>query len=385
MTSRERMLTTLRHQEPDRVPLDLGSTQVTTIAAKAYAALRAHLGLPAAEPKVIDVIQQAVAPDDDLLDLWGVDTRGLFPLTSANFEIAHDDAGDHWDATDEWGCRYEFPKAGGLYYGLVASPMPGEMMAPDAVEAHPWPEPRRPERLAGLRQQAERVRAEGKLVVLKGYCAGLVEMAERLRGMENFLCDLLVDPAGAVKLMRKLLELKLAFWDMALAELGDVVDVVMEADDYGTQDSQLVPPRTFRELVRPLLAELMACLRERLGPDQFILFHSCGNVRELIPDFIELGIDILNPVHITATGMDPVALKRDFGRDIVFWGGGVDTQGVLPRGTPPEVRDNVRRNLDALAPGGGYVFNTVHNIQADVPPANLVAMWEALREFGVYA
>ena len=313
-----------------------------------------------------------------------MDTRGLYPLTSANFEIAHEDAGDHWNATDEWGLHYEFPKAGGLYYSLTASPMPGEMMEPDAVDSHPWPNPRRPERLAGLREQAERFRAQGKLVVLKGYCAGLVEMAERMRGMENFLCDLLIDPTGAVRLMRKVLELKLAFWDMALAELGDVVDVVMEADDYGTQDSQLVPPKTFRELVKPLLAELMAFLRGRLGADQFVLFHSCGNVRELIPDFIEMGIDILNPVHITATGMEPVALKRDFGNDIVFWGGGVDTQGVLPRGTPDQVRDDVRRNIEALAPGGGYVFNTVHNIQADVPPDNLVAMRDALREFGAY-
>jgi len=384
MTSRERMLTTLRHHEPDRVPLDLGSTQVTTIALQAYTALRNHLGLPQATPQLMDIVQQAVVPDDDLLDLAGVDTRGLIPLTSANWQIRHDDAGDHWLATDEWGLRYEFPKHHGLYYSLVASPLGGESLDPAAVDAHPWPQPRRPERIAGLRQQAERARAQGKLVVLKGYCAGLIEMAERLRGMESFLCDLLLDPAGATRLMRRILELKIAFWNMALAELADLVDVVMEADDYGTQDSQLVPPKVFRQLVKPLLAELLAFLRQRLGPDQFILFHSCGSVRELLPDFIELGVDILNPVHITAAGMEPRALKRDFGRDLCFWGGGVDTQGVLPRGTPDQVRDDVRRNLDALAPGGGYVFNTVHNIQPDVPPENIVAMWEALRDFGTY-
>jgi uroporphyrinogen decarboxylase len=384
MTSRERVLTTLRHGEPDRVPLDLGSTQVTTIALQAYTAVRSHLGLPQVEPKLMDVVQQAVVPDDDLLELAGVDTRGLIPLTSANWEIRRDDAGDHWHAVDEWGLRYEFPKHAGLYYSLVASPLGGASLDPAAVDAHPWPQPRRLERIAGLRQQAERFRAQGKLVVLKGYCAGLVEMAERLRGMENFLCDLMLDPAGASKLMRKVLDLKLDFWDMALAELADVVDVVMEADDYGTQDSQLVPPRVFRQLVKPLLAELLAFLRRRIGSGKFILFHSCGSVRELLPDFIELGVDILNPVHITAAGMEPHALKRDFGRDLCFWGGGVDTQGVLPRGTPDQVRDDVRRNLDALAPDGGYVFNTVHNIQPDVPPQNIVAMWDALREFGAY-
>jgi len=383
MTSRERMLAALRHHEPDRVPLDLGSTQVTTIAAAAYTPLRAHLGLPDRPPDVIDLIQQAVRPHDDLLDLWGVDTRGLFPLTSANWQIDHTDAGDHWDAVDEWGLRYTFPKTGGLYYSLTQSPIPGPTMPPDAPDTHPWPEPRLPERIAGLREQAETSRARGKLVVLKGYCAGLVEMAERLRGMENFLCDLMLDPAGATRLMHRILDLKLAFWDMALDTLADVVDVVMEADDFGTQDSTLVPPRVFREVVRPLQSQLIAFLRQRIGPDRFILFHSCGSVRELIPDFIDMGIDILNPVHTRAAGMDPIALKRDFGRDIVFWGGGVDTQGVLPHGTPQEVRDDVRRNIEALAPGGGFVFNTVHNIQADVPPANLVAMWEALQEFGL--
>jgi uroporphyrinogen decarboxylase len=137
----------------------------------------------------------------------------------------------------------------------------------------------------------------------------------------------------------------------------------------------------FRRLMKPRLAVLFGRIHQ-LAPDAKLFFHSCGNVRPLLPDFVELGVDILNPVHVRATGMDPLALKRDFGRDLVFWGGGVDTQDVLPHGTPADVRDDVRRNIDALAPGGGFVFNTVHNIQADVPPENVVAMWEALREYG---
>jgi uroporphyrinogen decarboxylase len=140
----------------------------------------------------------------------------------------------------------------------------------------------------------------------------------------------------------------------------------------------------FREQLKPRLKTLFDCVK-RLAPDARRFFHSCGNVRPLIPDFIEIGVQILNPVHVGAKDMEPVALKRDFGDALVFWGGGVDTQGVLPYGTPEEVRDDVRRNVEALAPGGGYVFNTVHNIQADVPPENIVAMWEALREYGIYA
>jgi uroporphyrinogen decarboxylase len=167
---------------------------------------------------------------------------------------------------------------------------------------------------------------------------------------------------------------------MALPLLADVVDVVSEADDYGTQTSQLISPRMFRRLIKPRLQVLVARIKQ-LAPGARLFFHSCGNVRPLVPDFIELGVDILNPIHVTAAGMEPAALKRDFGRDLAFWGGGVETQSVLPFGTPQDVKDNVRRNLDALAAGGGYVFNSIHNIQADVPPENVVAMWEALREY----
>jgi uroporphyrinogen decarboxylase len=167
---------------------------------------------------------------------------------------------------------------------------------------------------------------------------------------------------------------------MALPQLRDVVDVVAEGDDYGTQTSQLMSPESFRGLMKPRLRKLCTRIKE-LAPESALFFHSCGSVRELIPDFIEAGIDILNPVHVTATGMEPAQLKRDFGSDLVFWGGGVDTQGILPSGTPEQVKDNVRQNVEALAPGGGYVFNTIHNIQPDVPPENIVAMVEALREY----
>jgi uroporphyrinogen decarboxylase len=175
-----------------------------------------------------------------------------------------------------------------------------------------------------------------------------------------------------------MVEAKIRFWEMALPQLGDMVDVVSEADDYGTQTSQLVSPRMFRRIFKPRLQAVFSRIHA-LAPHAKLFFHSCGNVRPILPDLIDIGVDILNPVHVTATGMEPAALKRDFGTDVSFWGGGVETQSVLPNGTPQDVRDNVRRNVDALAPGGGYVFNTVHNIQADVPPENIVAMIDALR------
>jgi len=150
-----------------------------------------------------------------------------------------------------------------------------------------------------------------------------------------------------------------------------------------TQVSQLVSPRLFRELMKPRLKIVFDRIHQ-LAPQAKLFFHSCGSIREILPDFIEIGVDIINPVHVRAAGMEPAALKQDFGRDVVFWGGGVDTQGILPSGTPEQVREDVRRNVEALMPDGGYVFNIIHDIQADVPPENIMAMWETLQEVGIY-
>jgi len=380
MNSRERLLATLNHQEPDRVPFDLGSTQVTGIHVVAYRRLRDYLGLPPVEPVLCDSIQQLALPDDDVIERLGVDVRGLFPLNSHNWDIINVDRGEAWEYTDEWGITHRRLKPDGLYYSSVKHPLAGAI-AVDDVRAHRWPDTGDSRRIEGLREQALAYREQGRAVMIKGVLAGVFEMSQRVRGMEALLIDMALDEALACALFDKMVELKLAFWEMALPQLADVVDVISEADDYGTQVSQIISPRMFRELLKPRLKALMERIKQ-LAPKAKVFYHSCGNVRPLLPDFIELGVDILNPVHIRATGMEPVALKRDFGRDMVFWGGGVDTQGVLPNGAPQEVKDDVRRNVEALAPGGGFVFNTVHNIQADVPPENIVAMIEALSEYG---
>lgn len=389
MNGRERVLAALDHQEPDRVPFDLGSTQVTGIHTVAYAALRDRLGLPAVNPAICDTVQGLALPDDDLLENLGVDVRGLFPLNSHNDRvderIRREAKGDREEVeafVDEWGITQHRPYPGGLYFTAVRHPLDGAITVDD-VAKHPWPDTRDPRRIAGLYELAATYRAEGRAVVMKGVLAGIFEMAQRVRGMAPLMMDMASDEALAGALLDKMLDLKLEFWEMALPPLGEVVDIVSEADDYGTQLSQLISPRMFRRLMKPRLAVLFGRIKE-LAPGARLFFHSCGNVRPLLPDFIELGVDILNPVHVRAAGMNPVELKRDFGRDIVFWGGGVDTQDVLPHGTPAEVRDDVRRNIEALAPGGGFVFNTVHNIQADVPPQNIVAMIEALLEYGMY-
>jgi uroporphyrinogen decarboxylase len=200
----------------------------------------------------------------------------------------------------------------------------------------------------------------------KGLCAGLFEMHQRVRGMENAMLDPFLYPVNSDKVIGKLADLKIEFWDACLEELGDVVDIAGEGDDYGTQQSQLISPDQFREYYKPHFMRVLSFIKKK-APHIKLMFHSCGNVRPLIPDFIELGVDVLNPVHINATGMEPVQLKKDFGNEICFWGGGVDTQKVLPSGTIQDVKDDVHRNIEALATGGGFVFATVHNIQAEVP------------------
>ena len=379
MNSRERILAALNHQEPDRIPYDLGSTQVTGIHVVAYQRLRDYLGLPKIEPTLCDVVQQIALPDDDMIEKLGVDVRGLFPLNSHNWKINNVDVGDALEFVDEWGILQRRPKDV-LYYSVWRSPLASETVTIDDVQKYNFPDTGDPARIAGLRDLALKYRAENKAVMIKGVLAGIFEMSQRVRGMQNIMMDLASNTELACAFIDKMTDLKIRFWEMALPQLGDLVDVISEADDYGTQESQLVSPRMFRQIFKPRLARLIQRIKE-LAPHAKLFFHSDGNLRPILPDFAEIGVDILNPIHITAKGMEPAALKKDFGNQFVFWGGGVETQNVLPFGTPQEVKENVRKNIEALAPGGGYVFNTIHNIQADVPPENIVAMIEAMRGY----
>ena len=384
MTSRERILKTLNHQEPDRIPVDLAGTQVTGISTIAYQNWRNYLGLSEKAAQVCDGIQQICIPHDDIFQMIGADVRGLFPVTNHTPPFQDREAADYWFHVDEWGFAYRRPKIGALWYDLFENPLPQQRLDETDLTSYQVPRGDDPRIIAGLREQAIRFREQGYAVILKSICAGLLEMAIRVRGMENCLADLILEKKLSGKLLDKILRVKLDYWEMALSQLQDVVDVVAEGDDFGTQLSPLISTELFRELIKPRQADLIQVIKKR-APAAKIFFHSCGNVRPLLPDFIEMGIDIINPVHITAQGMEPVQLKKDFGRDMVFWGGGIDTQHTLPHGTPQQVRDQVRRHIDIFAPGGGFVFNTIHNIQADVPPENIVAMYRAVRDFGSYS
>lgn len=385
MKSRERIQKALSFQEADRVPYDLAATTWTGITNTAYRNYLNYKGKKPEAPDWADVIQQIVVPSEEILQELGSDIRGVFPLTSHNWDVYAKlkDQGKYYEYLDEWGFTHHFPKDG-YWFSLVKSPMDTvDFSNENLVEKYPWPDASNKERFVGLRKQAIGYRDMDLTVFTKGFCAGLFEMHQRVRGMENAMIDPLMFEHNSDKLIGKLADLKIEFWDALLNETGDVVDIIGEGDDYGTQQSQLIAPEQFRQYYMPHFTRVLDFIKQK-KPDVKILFHSCGNVRPIIPDLIEMGVDILNPVHVGATGMEPVQLKKDFGKDIVFWGGGVDTQHILPTGTPEQVKDDVKRNIDALAPGGGFVFSTIHNMQAEVPPQNIKAMLEALSEYGRY-
>lgn len=384
MNGRDRALIALDHREPDRIPFDLGSVQVTGIHVTAYRNLRQALGLPETDTELCDTIQQLAMAEDDFVQRLGIDFRGLYPLNSHNWGIEEVDEGEYWSYRDEWGITHQLFKEHGFYYSIMNVPLPKSYPSREDIENFPWPDMGASWRINGLRELAQRYREQGYAVVLKDAFAGIFEFGQRIVGMANLLMMMSLEEEHAGYLFDKLLQLKLDYWQTTLMELGDLVDVVTYADDYGTQKSQLISPAMFRKQLKPRVRQVFE-IQTKLAPHAKRFFHSDGNVRPLIPDFIEMGVQILNPIQTTAANMDPVAIKREYGQDLAFWGGGVDTQGTLPLGTPQDVKDDVRRSIEALAPGGGYVFNTVHNIQADVPPQNIIAMWEALQEFGVYS
>jgi uroporphyrinogen decarboxylase len=253
----------------------------------------------------------------------------------------------------------------------------------DEFKDYPFPDPLDDARFENLQAQAEAAVAKGKAVALAGPCAGIAEVFSWLRGYEQYYVDLALNQEYVATMLDRLVEFKSAYWERALAEIGHMVDVVVEADDLGGQNAPLMSPNTYRTLIQPRHQRLFSFIKDQAPVKVF--YHSCGAVYKLIPDLIDAGIDILNPVQISAADMDLHELKREFGQDLVFWGGGVDTQGVLGTASPDEVRDHVRHNIEALAPGGGFVFATVHDIQANVPPENIMAMWEAWQEYGPYS
>ncbi len=382
LTSRQRVLTALNHQEPDRVPIDLGSNSSTGISVRAYESLRSRYGIMS-EVRIADMVQQLAVIDEAFLDVLKIDTRGVSPNlpVAADFETESDEGFRYF--TDPMGIRYAMPLAGGNYFDMVGHPLSGTMSRRE-IAAYRFPEPQPLPAAYRSAMQAWARRSDPPAVVVEATPGGILEISSWLRGYEDFLTDLVADPPLAAYLMERVLEYKLACWEVFLGSIEGDFEVAFESDDLGTQRGPMISPDLYRQYIKPLHRRLFAEIRRMVGRPVSIALHSCGSVSEYLPDLIEIGLDILNPVQVSAAGMEPARLKQQFGRDLTFWGGGIDTQHILPFGSPEDVRDEVRRRIEELAPGGGFVFAAVHNIQAFVPPENIVAMLEAYEDFGAY-
>ena len=411
MTGRERIASAIQHKETDRSPIDMGSNPSSGISATAYHNLVASLGNPDAPVRVYDVVQELAEPEEWVLDHFGIDVidigrtftkddgywqpillndsiDALYPSTftpercadgsfvaSKNGEIlARKPSGaTFYDQTvfpfqDGYPDSYaDLPEHMGRVLWSAFVHAPWDSASGDGF----WDRLRR-ETIA-LREQTDKA-----LMVVVG--CNLFEWGTFLRRIDNFLMDIYTEPEAVEGLLDQLVEIHLGTLENVCEAVGDIVDVVRFGDDLGMDSGPFMSADHYRSLFMPRHRMLTDYVKKHSSMTPFL--HSCGSIYELIPSLIEAGFEVLNPVQTNCVNMEPERLKSEFGADLTFWGGGIDTRTTLNTGSPAVVKDEVRHRLDILLPGGGYVFNTVHNILPDVPPENIIAMFEAIHEYG---
>jgi uroporphyrinogen decarboxylase len=376
MTSRERVVAALSRQEPDRVPLDIGGGQSTSLVVEAYENYKNDIGLSAPE-RHLQKIYRVARLDEEVMVQLGSDVRPVILKPPKNWTPPPSEPGT---TIDEFGVTWrQVHFEGGFYWEVVESPL-AEATISD-IGSHPWPDPLDPGRFEGLAEEVQDLYHNTSYALL-GDCGfkNFFEPCWSILGMERALIDLVADQEFYRALFDVLFEINAAATKRFLEITGPYLTAVRTSDDMATQDSLMLSPKTYRELIKPYHARYLALIKE--WTDAKIFFHSCGNIVPLLDDLIEAGIEVLNPVQAT-TWDDPAGVKARYGDRLSFWGG-IDSQRVLPYGTPEEVREEVRLRIQQFAPGGGYVAGSVHLMQADVPPQNVIALSKAVREFGVY-
>lgn len=376
MTHRQRVLAALNHQEPDRVPVDLGATRATSIVVQAYGRLNSHLGSQE-PPRIFSKWLNIAHPSQAMLTRFDIDTRSVSQGSPDHWQdVIYEDGASY---QDEWSVLRSRP-AGSLYYDLTKPPFRGDATVAD-VATFPWPDPHDPGRCRGMAETARRLHQETDYAVVLNMPGGIVHQAQFLRGFEDWFADLIDNPTFFQGLMEKLTDLWIEMAKDEFDAVGENADFCFYGDDMAFQDGPMMSMDLYRKMIKPHHRRLFGYIKSRSNAK--IVYHTCGSVVHLIPDLIEMGVDALNPVQVSAKGMDSKTLKREFGKDLSFWGA-IDTQRVLPFGSPEDVKAEVKRRIEDLGAGGGYVVCAVHNIQADVSPENICAMYDAAREFGRY-
>ncbi len=363
MKNRERLLAALNHEETDRVPMDLGATRDSSMVLAGYERLKASLEIKS-ETKLVSLMMQVVKVDDAVLDALDIDTQGVFPGGPAP-EIL-----DENRYRDDWGVERVKPE-GALYYDQETYPLAGDISLSDIAQYH-WPDPQDPAYTDGLVEQVERLRNETDRALVLNVPSGFVHISQYLRGFEDWFMDCTINPELIGALFDAVLEVNMGVCDAILSRVGDKVDVVMTADDLGLQNGLLIDPAIYRQIIKPRQQRYFRMIHEKSPAKLF--FHTCGSVIDIIDDLVEIGVDILNPIQVSARGMDPEILKNRWGDKLSFWGA-IDTQHVLPHGSVQDVKAEVDRRIAQLSRGGGYVLSAVHNIQPDVPTENVLAMF----------
>lgn len=411
MTSRQRILTALNHTEPDRVPVDFSGHRSSGIAAIAYPKLREHLGLSPKPVRVYDVIQQLAIVDEDVLELFGVDTIEL----GRGFLLEENDWKD-WELPDGTACKIPYyvniekragdwylladdgrelgiQKKGCLYFEQTLFPLMERDIESDDFSdlqeqfkyttwtgvPHPGAHlPLDQEGLAEMTSRAKALRESTVRAIIGLFGGNLFEIGQFLYRNDKFMMLLASEPRQTHRFLDRLVEIHLDNLELFLRAVGECIDIILFGDDLGMQTGSMMSPLMYRKFFKPRHKLLWNRAKELA--DVKVMLHCCGSVRELIPDLIEAGLDAINPVQINCVGMDTAQLKTEFGRDLTFWGGGCDTSDVLPNGTPKQVTEHVKEQVRLLSPGGGFVFQQVHNIMANVPPENIAAMFNAVND-----
>lgn len=372
MTSRERVTATLNHRRPDLVPIDFGGF-VTTIEAEAYTELIRYLGI---DSEIMVSARAHVAPDEAILDMFEVDTRYLWPFPVKPWQEINRQS----TIRDAWGIEWHRPP-GSHYFDPIKHPMAD--FSYEDLKHFEYPDLWDADFGRQLSRRARQLHETSEyFLIADALSVGIFETAWLLRGLERFLMDLLTDKPFAAALLELVLKQRKDFFARFLDAVGPYVGMVMVSDDLAAQSGPIMSPELYREMIKPMHKQLNAFIKQRT--DAKLLHHSCGALRPFLDDLIEVGVDIINPVQVSAAGMDSAGLKRDYGDRLVFWGGGCDTQDVLQFGSTKDVKREVQRRIEDFKPGGGFVFTQVHDIQPNTPPENVVAMFEAAKEYRRY-
>jgi uroporphyrinogen decarboxylase len=376
MNHKERVLMALDHEEPDRVPVDLGGRQ-TTFMVETYEQFKSHLGINDLPTKMMSHKWQTVYVDEQILNRFSIDCRHVRPPVKAEPEFS-ETAEAKITFVDEWGVK-RIIDAG--YASIIDYPLQTATL--QDLEAYEWPNPAEIFDYTSIRNQALQLHSEGEYAIVgnMGSPGNIFEQSWYLRGLTEFFMDLVDNKDFAHELMSKITEIRKQNAKYFLSEVGEYLDVFQLADDLAMQNGPYMSPQLYREMIKPYQVELFRFVKQ-LTPAK-IYYHSCGSVTRLLDDLIDVGVDILNPVQISADGMETDQLKQRFGNKLSFWGA-MDTTEILPNGTADNVRNEVRRIIHDLAPEGGFVLASVHNLQPDIPPENILAMFEAASQYGKY-